>query len=136
MAPTVCKFSKIFRGSMPPDTPKIFFILSILQNHSAKKKTTLENMSKFGVLSLKKFLEYATDVKTFFKGLFTPFLGLTSLRLVNIPPNSKFRPPPTKTCGSAPECKIEDFLDPPFKICWVRPWGSGLPKPSALDPRL
>ena len=30
MAITVCKFSKLFRGSMPPDPPRAFFILNML----------------------------------------------------------------------------------------------------------
>ena len=50
-------------------------------------------MSKFGVPYLKNFLKYAADMKTFFEGLFTPFLGLTFLYFVNIQPNSKFHPP-------------------------------------------
>ena len=56
MATSVCKCSKIFRGSMPPDPPRAFFILNMLQNNSAGKNFTLENMSKFGALFLKKFL--------------------------------------------------------------------------------
>ena len=39
-----------------------------------------------------KNFECAADMKTVLKGLFTPFLGLTSLYLVNIQPNSKFHP--------------------------------------------
>ena len=49
-------------------------------------------MRKFGAPSLKNS-EYAADMKTFFKGPFTPFLGLTCLYLVNIQPNSKFHSP-------------------------------------------
>ena len=54
----------------------------------------LENMSKFGVPSLKNFPEYAADMKSFFKRLFTSFLGLTALYLVNLQPNSKLHSPP------------------------------------------
>ena len=32
MATTVCEFTKIFQGSMPPDLPRAFFILKICQN--------------------------------------------------------------------------------------------------------
>ena len=71
-----------------------------------------------------KISEYAADMKTFFKGLFTPFLGLLSLYLVNIQPNSKFQPPPPKFSGSAPECGIEFFLNPPMKYAECAPgWG-------------
>ena len=52
----------------------------------------LESMSKWCPLP-EKFFEYTADMKTFFNGVFTPFLGLTSLYLVNIQPNSKFHPP-------------------------------------------
>ena len=52
MATTVCKFSKIFRGSMPPDSPRAVFILNILENDSArKKKNALENVANLGALS-------------------------------------------------------------------------------------
>ena len=39
MATTICKFLKIFRGSMPPDPPRAFSILNagMLQSDSAKK---------------------------------------------------------------------------------------------------
>ena len=55
MATTVSKFSKIFRGSMSPDQLRTFFILKMLQNNLTEK-TTLDNISKFGALFLKKFL--------------------------------------------------------------------------------
>ena len=51
MATTVCKFSKIFRGSMPPDSPRAVFILNILENDSARKKNALENVANLGALS-------------------------------------------------------------------------------------
>ena len=66
-------------------------------------------------------------MKTFYKGPFTSFLGLTSLYLVNIQPNSKLYPPLPKFSGSALECGIKVFFrippfPPPLEICWVRPW--------------
>ena len=36
---------------------------------------------------------FQINLKAFFKGIFTPFLGPTSLNLVNIQPNTKFYPP-------------------------------------------
>ena len=36
MATAVCKFSKIFWGSMPPDPPRAFFILNMLSNSAGK----------------------------------------------------------------------------------------------------
>ena len=57
-------------------------------------------------------------MKTFFKGFFTSFLGLTSLYLVNIQPNSKFHHPPPEVSGSVPEWEIEFFFrTPPFEKC-------------------
>ena len=88
MATTACKFPKIFRGSMPPDPPRASFILNMLQNDFAGKNTR-DNMSKFNAPSLKKILNAPQTRKPF-----TPFLGLTSLYLVNIQPNSKFHLPP------------------------------------------
>ena len=37
MAITVCKFSKIFRGSMPPDFPRIILLLKLLKINYARK---------------------------------------------------------------------------------------------------
>ena len=39
IAITACKFSKIFRGSVPPDSLELFLILNQLQISSAEKKT-------------------------------------------------------------------------------------------------
>ena len=69
-------------------------------------------------------------MKAFFKELFISFLGLTSLYLGNIQPDSKFHPPPPKFSGSAPECEIKFFFRiPPVKhagcasaldfLCWL-----------------
>ena len=37
MAITVCKFSKIFRGSMPPDSPRVILLLKLLKINYARK---------------------------------------------------------------------------------------------------
>ena len=42
----ICKFSKNFRGSMPPNPLEPFLILKLLKINSAKKKTTLEKVTK------------------------------------------------------------------------------------------
>ena len=49
-------------------------------------------------------------MKTFSKGLFTPFLGLTSLYSVNIQPNSKFHPSSPKSSGSTPGSEDLSFF--------------------------
>ena len=84
---------------MPPHPLRAFFIVNILQKRP--EKNTLENVASLGASSLKQYLKCV--------GLFAPFLGVTSLYLVNTQPNSKFHPPP-KFSGSTPECKIEDFF--------------------------
>ena len=123
MVTTVCKLSKIFRGSMPPDPPRAFFILNMLQNDSAGKKKTSQKYVKIWCPLPEKFSEYAAD-KNIYQRAFSVFLGLTSLCLVNIQPNSKFHPPhqnflvPLLSAGS----KLFFLLEPPpFEICWVRP---------------
>ena len=110
MATTVSKFS----GGVCPQTPRAFFILNMLQNNSSKKKMRFEIYFKIWCPFTKKISEYAAYMKTFFKGLFTSFLGLT-LYLVNIQSNSKFHlPPQSKFFGFSPECGIEFFyLEPP-----------------------
>ena len=61
-------------------------------------------------------------MKTVFKGPFMSFLGLTSLYLVNIQPNSKVHPPyqnfldPLMSAGSR-----FFFRTPPFEISWCAP---------------
>ena len=75
MATTIRKFSKIFRGSMPPAPPRVFFILNMLQNNSAGKKLRLKICHKCGISSLKENFEYAADMKTFFKRLIYTFFG-------------------------------------------------------------
>ena len=77
MTITVCKFSKIFRGSKPPDPPRIVFVtvLKLLKINSAGKKTRLEKVTKFNALS-KKISEYVPDMKHFKKANLRPFPGL------------------------------------------------------------
>ena len=55
---------------MPPDPLGPFFF-NMLQNNSARK-TTLEIYVEFGYPLPEKISEYAADMKTFSKGLFTP----------------------------------------------------------------
>ena len=69
MATTVCKFSG---GAYPQTLLEPFFILSMLQNNSARKNT-LENMTVLGAPSLKKILKYAADMKTLSKGFLRLF---------------------------------------------------------------
>ena len=92
MATTVCTFSKNFPGEHAPEPPRAFFILNMLQNNSAGKNYTSKYVTIWCPLP-EKISEYAADMKTFFKGLFTPFWGLTSLHLVYIQPNSNFTHP-------------------------------------------
>ena len=94
IATTVCKISKI-PGKHAPGPPIGLFIFNMLQNNSARR-ITLEIYVEFGYPLPEKISDYAADIKTFSKGLFTHFLGLTSLYSVNIQPNSKFHPLPTK----------------------------------------
>ena len=51
---TVCKFSKIFRRSTPPDPFELFLLLKLLEINSAGKNT-LEKVT-FDAPSMKKFL--------------------------------------------------------------------------------
>ena len=56
MVTTVCKLSKIFRGSIAPDPPRAFFILK-MQQIILREKTTLENVKIwYRYPSQKKFL--------------------------------------------------------------------------------
>ena len=76
------KFSKIFRGSMPSN-PLEPFLLSLFFKIILLEKNMLENMPvvSLGAPSLKQYwyLEFIADLKAFLKGVFAPFLGLTSL---------------------------------------------------------
>ena len=44
IAITTCKFSKLFRGSMPRTLLELFLVLNQLQISSAEKTNTLEKM--------------------------------------------------------------------------------------------
>ena len=59
---------------MSPDSPRAFFILNMLQNSSARR-TTIEIYVEFGCPLPEKNCEYATNMKTFFKGLIYAFFG-------------------------------------------------------------
>ena len=74
MATTVYKFSKSFRGSMPPDPLKPILFFTRFKIILPEKKNTLENMANLDAPSLKKLLEYVADMKTFSKG-FLRLLG-------------------------------------------------------------
>ena len=63
---------------------------------SSTGKTSFENMSNIWCFLPEKSSEYATGMKTFFKRLVYAFFGSNALYLVDIQPNSKFYPPPTK----------------------------------------
>ena len=76
---------------------------SHLVKHSDLGAKRKQNLSKNCSNLPEKHSENATDMKTFFKGLFTPFLGLTFLCLVNIQPNNL----------------IQNFTSP-TKIFWIR----------------
>ena len=85
MAIVIRKFSKNFRGSMPPNPPRAVLFLSLLQINSAEKKNTLNIMSKFDVPSLKKF-RLGPWPETWSKCLITSFSRakrLTPLCVVN-----------------------------------------------------
>ena len=66
MATTICKFSKLFRGACAR-TPLEPFLFSIRFKIIMHGKNTLETMTNLGAPSLKKFLEYVVDMKTFLK---------------------------------------------------------------------
>ena len=123
MTTAVCKFPEIVRRSMPSDPPNAFlfsicFKIILLQKNMIRLKIC-QNL----VPLPQRISEYAADLKTYFKGLFTSFWGLTSSYLFNIQPNSKFHPPSPKFFGSAPECGIEFFFRTlPFEKSWMRPW--------------
>ena len=60
-----------FPEAHAPRPPRTFFILNCFKI-ILPKKPTLENVLKFGTLP-EKISEYAVDMKTFCKGLFTSF---------------------------------------------------------------
>ena len=69
-----------FSGGTCPRTPLELFVLSICFKIILSEKNTLENnYVKIWCPLPEKILECAADMKTFFKGLFTPLWRLTSL---------------------------------------------------------
>ena len=104
---TVCKFSKIFRGSLPPDPSKIIFVSLFASNLTLPEKIPLSTLKKCQNLVLKSS-EYATFTWTHFlkRAYLRSFSGLTSLHSVNIQSNSKLHPPTPKFSGSAPTAHL------------------------------
>ena len=120
MATTACKFSKIYWGSMSPDSIEPFLFSICFKNRkNSAEKTTLKD--RLNLVPPPWNSKYAADMKTFFKELFTSFLGLTSLHLVNIQPNSKFHPPP-KIFWIHPQVRDRGFFRTPFEKYRVRPY--------------
>ena len=100
----ICKFSKIFRGSIPRICLKPF-LFSIRFKIILPQKTTLENVKIWCHLP-GNFSEYAADMKTFFKS----FLWIQRLSIwLTFNRIQNFISPP-KFSGSAPECGIEFFF--------------------------
>ena len=56
IAITACKFSKIFRKSMPPDLPRDFFVSESASNQFWRKTNTLEKNVEIRAPSLLQFL--------------------------------------------------------------------------------
>ena len=52
---TACKFSKIFRESMPPDPPRAFLVSQSFSNLFCRKKNALKKYGNYG-FPLLKFL--------------------------------------------------------------------------------
>ena len=65
---------QIFRGSMPPDPPKDVFSIFRRLKLNLSKKLRLKSDENWCLLP-KQNSEYAPDMKTFSKGLFTPVSG-------------------------------------------------------------
>ena len=74
MAIAICKFSKFFWGSVPPDSQESFLILKLLKIKS-DEKTTLEKVTKLVPLP-EKISEYALDMKHFQRAYLRAFPGL------------------------------------------------------------
>ena len=77
MTITVCKFSKIFRGSNGVFVSFLFLLLKLLKwlKIYSAEKTMLEKVTKFNALP-KKISEYVPDMKHFKKADLRPFPGL------------------------------------------------------------
>ena len=65
---------------MPPEPPKTFFILNMLQNSFAEKLRS-KYKSNLGASLPEKNSDYALDMNTFFKGLIYAFFGSNFFRL-------------------------------------------------------
>ena len=102
-----------------PQTPRgAFFILNMLQNVFAGKNYASKYIK---IWCPETISEYTSDMKTFFKRLFLPFWGLTSLYLYNIQPYSNFHTP-TKIFWM--HFLVRDrvfFYTLSFETCWVHP---------------
>ena len=98
------------------------FLFSIYFKMMLPKKKTHLKIRQILVPLPRKISDYVADTKTFFKWLFMPFLGLTSLHLVKTQPNSKFHLPHQNFLDPLLSAGLSIFLDPPFEICRVRPW--------------
>ena len=97
---TVCKFSKIFRGSMPPDPPRVIFVTLFALNLTLPEKIRLKKSQNLVL----KSSEYTLFTWTHFQksAYLRSLSGLTSLHSVDIQPNSKLHP------------HHQIFLDPPL----------------------
>ena len=86
-----------FSGKACPWIPLEHFSFSIyFKMIVPEKKKHAWKYGKLGCPILEKISWIRCKHENIFKGLFTPFLGLTSLCLINTPPNSKLYPLPTK----------------------------------------
>ena len=124
MATAVRNYLKIYRVNMPVDPPRAFLFSMCFKIIRPENIYAWKYVKIWCPLS-EKISEYAADMKTFFKGLFTPFLGLTSFYLVNIQPDSKFYPPPHQNFFDPLLSKNwEFFRTPPLKYAGCAPgWG-------------
>ena len=64
MAVTVGEFSKIFRGSMPPDPLEPFFVRQLASNQFFRKELDLKNI-EIWCHFFKKISDYTSDIKHF-----------------------------------------------------------------------
>ena len=74
MATRVYKFFKIFRESMPPDSPRAFLILKMLQNNSVVKNYARKYV-KFWCVFPEKLSEYAAEHESTFQTAFYVVFG-------------------------------------------------------------
>ena len=90
----------------------------------------LENLANLGAPFLKKIL-YTSQIQKYFQRAVYPFFWVYVFVFKTLNLIQNFIPP-TKFLGSAPEYKIEFFLEPPslkfagyapgFKICYFLPF--------------